>query len=276
MSGCKIFMRFLVVSLFIILASGCAVVKQPAEPLAMPAKPMLKSQTYQLKYETEHASPKVKSVQLPAHNVKKNQTVRVIVDRASVTDTLVSQISQALIDKQLKVTTSENSDYTLAIHQVDLEFIDDAKYTLAQPEKPYSLFSKVAQQFPSQQCANILAQVSMRLTHKASGDVVWFAKSSIDSASFHREPLVYSFSEEKKITNELEVVAFIHKHNTEQARLKRAELNSEVTAPAYKTITKLSRLTKLNGPCTRTEISALTPMMQFYLSSILIDKIKVQ
>ena len=102
------------------------------------------------------------------------------------------------------------------------------------------------------------------------------AKSSIDSASFHREPLVYSFSEEKKITNELEVVAFIHKHNTEQARLKRAELNSEVTAPAYKTITKLSRLTKLNGPCTRTEISALTPMMQFYLSSILIDKIKVQ
>ncbi len=276
LSGCKIFMRFLVVSFFFVFVSGCAVVKQPAEPLAMPVKPVLKSQTYQLKYETDHASPKVKSVQLPAHTIKRNQTVKVVVDRASVTDTLASQISQALNDKQLKVTTTDNSDYTLTIHQVDLEFIDDAKYTLARPDEPNSLFSSVAQQFPSQQCANILAQVSMRLTHKASGDVVWFAKSSINSASFHREPLIYSFNEEKKITNELEVVAFIHKHNTEQARLKRAELKNEVTPPEYKTITKLSSLTKLQGPCTRTEISALTPMMQFYLSSVLVDKIKVQ
>lgn len=268
-------MRFLVVSIFIILASGCAVIKQPAEPLAMPAKPMLKNQTYQLEYEAQHASPKVKSVQLPAHQVKQNQTVNVIVDRASVTDTLVSQISRALNDKQLKVTTSSNSDYTLSIHQVDLEFVDDANYTLVEPEKPFSLFSTVAQKFPTQQCANILAQVSMRLTHKSSGDVVWFAKSSIDSASFHRESLVYSFFEEKKITNELEVVAFIHKQNTEQARLKRADFTDEVVVPPYKTITKFSRLTKLKGPCTRTEISALTPMMQFYLSSILIDKIKV-
>ncbi|KDC53374.1 hypothetical protein [Pseudoalteromonas sp. S3431] len=267
-------MRFLVVSLFILFLSGCVITKQPAEPLAMPLKPNLKSQTYQLEYETTHSSPKVKSVQLPAHKVIKNQTVKIISDKASLTDTLLSQISQALNDKALKVTTKNNSDYVLTIQQLDLSFTDDTKYLIKQPQKPFSFYTEVAQQYPIQQCATIFAQVSMRLTHKKSGDIVWFAKSSIDSASFHREPLVYSFNEEQKITNELEVVAFIHQQNTEEARL--ARLGKEIQIPSYKILSKLSSLTKLTGPCNRTEISALTPMMQFYLSSILIDKIKVQ
>jgi hypothetical protein len=50
-------MRFLVVLLFVLFSSGCAITKQPAEPLAMPLKPALTTQTYQLKYQTEHASP---------------------------------------------------------------------------------------------------------------------------------------------------------------------------------------------------------------------------
>ena len=267
-------MRFLVVSLFILLSTGCALTQQPAEPLAMPVKPTLKSQTYQLEYTTEHASPKVKSVQLPAHKVLRNQTVKIITDKASVTDKLLSQISQALNDKQLKVTTKNNSDYTLTIQQLDLTFTDDTKYAIKQPENPFPIYTKVAQQYPTQQCAAIFAQVSMRLTHKASGDVVWFAKSSIDSASFHREPLVYSFSEEQKITNELEIASFIHQQNTDEARI--ARFGKDIQIPLYKTLSKLSNLTKLSGPCNRTEVSALTPMMQFYLSSILIDKIKVQ
>jgi hypothetical protein len=113
----------------------------------------------------------------------------------------------------------------------------------------------------------------MRLIHRASGDVVWFGKSSIDSASFHREPLIYSFSDEQVISNELEVATFIHQQNTDQARLARA--NQEISIPSYKTISKMTSLTKLQGPCNRTEVSALTPMMHYYLSSILIDKIKV-
>jgi hypothetical protein len=250
------------------------VIPPPAEPLAMPLKPTLKSQTYQLEYETQYASPKVKSVQLPAHRVQKNQSVKISTNKASVTDTLLSQISQSLNEKKLKVTTKNNSDYILSIQQLDLTFTDDTKYSLKQPENPFALHANVAQQYPTQQCAAILAQVSMRLTHKESGDVVWFAKSSIDSASFHREPLVYSFIEKQKITNELEVVAFVHQQNTEQARL--ARIGKDVQIPEYKTLSKLSSLTKLNGPCNRTEVSALTPMMQFYLSSILIDKIKVQ
>lgn len=267
-------MRFIVVSLFILLSAGCAITKEPAEPLALPLKPTLKSETYQLEYKTEHASPKVKSVQLPAHKVTRGQTVRITTDKASVTDTLLKQITQALNDKGLEVTDNKSSDYTLAIHQLDLAFTDDTKYALTQPENPYPLFAKVAQQYPTQQCATILAQVSMRITHRTSGDVVWFAKSSIDSASFHREPLLFSFAQEQKITNELEVATFVHQQNTEQARIARA--GKEVTVPPFKTITKLSSLTKLQGPCTRTEVSALTPMMQYYLSSILIDKIKVQ
>ena len=268
-------MRFLVVSLFILLSAGCAITQQqPAEPLAMPLKPTLKSQTYKLEYKTEHASPKVKSVQLPAHKVSRNQTVKIITGKASVTDTLLAQISQALSEKQLKVTTKNDSDYTLSIQQLDLTFKDDIQYSLNQPEQPFSLYTNIAQQYPTQQCAAIFAEVSMRLTHKKSGDVVWFAKSSIDSASFHREPLIYSFNEEQKVTNELEVASFVHQQNTEQARL--ARLGKEVQIPEYKVLSKLSSLTKLSGPCNRTEVSALTPMMQFYLSSILIDKIKVQ
>lgn len=85
--------------------------------------------------------------------------------------------------------------------------------------------------------------------------------------------MVFSFVQEQLISNELEIASFIHDQNTEQARMARA--NQDVSIPEYKTISKMSNLTKLQGPCNRTEISALTPMMQYYLTSILIDKIKV-
>ena len=62
---------------------------------------------------------------------------------------------------------------------------------------------------------------------------------------------------------------------TEQARMSRIN-NTDIVIPQYQTITQMSALTKEQGPCNRTEISALTPMMQYYLTSILIDKIKVQ
>jgi hypothetical protein len=269
-------MRFFVVFLFCLISTGCALTKQPAALLPMPLKPALKSQTYQLAYETELSSPKVKSVQLPAHNIVRNQRVYIATDKASVTDTLLAQISQALTDKNLLVSEKANSDYILTINQLDLSFVDDTNYVLSKPEKPYPLFSTVSTQYPSQQCATIFAQVSMRLTHKLSGDVVWFAKSSIDSASFHKEPIVFNFSYEQRITNELEVAAFVLQQNTEEARLERAEHENDIVIPEYKTLSKLSNLTKVHGPCNRTEISALTPMMQYYLSSILIEKIKVQ
>ncbi|MBQ4831720.1 hypothetical protein J8L70_00525 [Pseudoalteromonas sp. MMG010] len=269
-------MRLFAILLFILLSVGCTLTKQPAAPLPIPLKPTLKSETYQLTYQTELSLPKVKSVQLPAHDVSRNQTVFIATDKASVTDKLLEQISDSLTEKHLIVSEKKNSDYILTIHQLDLNFIDDTNYVLVKPKTPYPLFDTVAKQYPTQQCATLFAKVSMRLTHTASGDVVWFAQSSIDSASFHQEPIVFKFSQEQRITNELEVVTFIHQQNTEEARLARAELTEQVKVPEYKTLSKLSNLTKVQGPCNRTEISALTPMMQYYLSSILIDKIKVQ
>ncbi len=267
--------RILIIAVFIVSTSACVTAPPPiAAPLEMPEKPSLKSQKLQVQYETEHASPKVKSVQLPAHKVTRNQTVRIVADQASVTDTLFMQISDALKAVNLRVVDQGVTDYTLSIHQLELNFIDDTKYQITPPAEITPTFDKVAKLYPIQQCATINAQVSMRLTHRASGDVVWFGKSSIDSASFHREPLVYSFVQEQVISNELEVASFIHQQNTEQARM--ARVNQDLTIPPYKTISKMSNLSKLQGPCNRTEISALTPMMQFYLSSILIDKIKVQ
>ncbi|WP_404340598.1 hypothetical protein [Pseudoalteromonas mariniglutinosa] len=267
-------MRFLVVLMFTFISAGCALKPEPAALLAMPEKPSLQKQRFVLEYYTDHAAPKVKSVQLPAHNVNRHQTVKIIADKTSVTDTLFTQITEALNTKQLKVTKGDEADYILSIHQLDLDFVNDTKYKLVTPKSADPLFKKVAAQHATQQCATIQAQVSMRLTHKASGDVVWFAKSAIDSASFHREPLLYSFEQQQAITNELEVATFIHQQNTEQARLARA--NKTISVPQYKTISRMTSLTKQQGPCSRTEVSALTPMMQYYLTSILIDKIKVQ
>jgi len=273
--GRLFFMRLFVLLFFALISVGCTLKPEPAPLLTMPKKPSLQSQRFQVEYQTEHASPKVKSVQLPAHTVSKNQTVMIVADKTSVTDTLYSQLTEALTAKQLKVVAEgAQADYTLSIHQLDLELIEETEYQLVKPKKPISLFDEVAKQYPVQQCATILGQVSMRLTHKKTGDVVWFAKSSIDSASFHREPLIYSFEQQQLIKNELEVASFVHEQNSEQARM--ARVNKDVTIPEYQTITRMDMLKKEQGPCTRTEVSALTPMMQYYLSSILIDKIKVQ
>lgn len=267
--------RFIIIAFFVLTTTACTSPPPPvADSLLMPQKPLLKTQHYQVSYSTEHNSPKVKSVQLPAHKVKRNQTVNIISDNSSVTDTLYSQITDALKAIDLNVVTQGNSDYTLSVHQLELNFIEDTKYQIETPKSPLPTFEKISLLHPNQQCATINADVSMRLTHRASGDVVWFGKSAIDSASFHREPLIFSYSQEQIISNELEVASFIHQQNTAQARRLRA--SQEVAVPPYKTISKISSLTKIQGPCNRTEVSALTPMMQFYLSSILIDKIKVQ
>ena len=266
--------RFLTICAFSLLSAGCAISPKPAALLTMPEKPQLNSKTYQVTYKTEHNSPKVKSVQLPAHPIKRHNSIFISSGKASVTETLLTQVSNALQEKNLKVIKSEQADFILSIHQLDLDLTEDTEYSIVTPEKPFSLFYEVASQYPAQQCATINAQVSMRLTHRESGDVVWFAKSSIDSASFHREALIYDFTEQETITNELEVASFVHQQNTQQARLARAD--KEVTTPRYQTVSKVSNLTKIQGPCDRTEVSALTPMMQYYLSSILIDKIKIQ
>lgn len=235
---------------------------------------MLTKEVYQLSYTTELDSARIKSVQLPAHPIEKNNTVRIVSDKVGMTDTLKAHLIAALNKKNLKIVTTSKADYILTIHQLDLEFGSEKTYTLNQPRKPHAFFTQLAQQVPSYQCTNIIASVSMRLTHQASSDVVWFAKSSIDSASFQAIPLQLNYTKTEKITNEHAVIAFIVKHNTETAR--KARFNQNITPPAYDVKTVISQPTKIAGACTETEVSALSSAMQTSLTNLLIDKINIQ
>ena len=267
-------MRLLFCIIILSFTFGCVSTKKLAPKLDIPAKPLLTKEVYQLSYSTELDSARIKSVQLPAHPIKKNNTVRIVSDKVSKTDTLKAQLIQSLNTKGLKIVTSSKADYVLTVHQLDLEFGSDKIYTLNQPKKPHPFFTRLAQQVPSYQCANIIASVSMRLTHQASSDVVWFAKSSIDSASFQGIPLQLNYTQSQSISNEHAVISFIVKHNTEAAR--QARFNNPITIPSYDVKTSVSQPTKIAGACTETEVSALSSAMQTSLTNLLIEKINLQ
>lgn len=245
-----------------------------APKLEIPAKPLLKKEVYQLSYSTELDSARIKSVQLPAHPIQQTNTVRIVSDKVSMTDTLKTQLIKALTDKGLRIVPTSKADYILTVHQLDLEFGPEKTYTLNQPRQPHPFFTRLSQQVPSYQCTNIIASVSMRLTHQASSDVVWFAKSSIDSASFQGIPLQLSYKRTEKITNEHAVISFIFNQNSEAARV--ARFNNPVVIPKYDIKTIISEPTKIAGACSKTEVSALTSEMQKSLTNLLIEKINIQ
>lgn len=244
-----------------------------APKLNVPPKPLLSKEIYQLSYSTELDSARIKSVQLPAHPIEKNNTVRIVADKVAMTDTLKSYITQSLKNQGLSVTEKRGADYVLNVHQLDLSFGPDKTYLLNRPKASHPLYKLVTQQAPSYQCSNIIASVSMRLTHVASSDVVWFAKSSIDSASFQGTPLQFSYTKEQKLTNEHDVISFVVEQNSEQARIARAQ--EPVQLPEYKVEEAISGPEKSAGACTETEVSALTSAMHQKLTAILIDKINV-
>ncbi|MBD1582274.1 hypothetical protein [Pseudoalteromonas sp. S16_S37] len=266
-------MRFLLIFFTMALSFGCSLTPKMAPKLNVPSKPILSKEIYQLSYSTELDSARIKSVQLPAHPIEKNNTVRIVADKVAMTDTLKSHLEQALQKQGLKVVEKHGADYVLNIHQLDLTFGPDKTYVLNQPKSSHALYKLVTQKAPSYQCSNIVASVSMRLTHIASSDVIWFAKSSIDSASFQGIPLQFSYTKEQKITNEHDVLAFIVEQNSEQARIARAE--EPVTIPQYIVEDVISGPEKSSGACSATEVSALSSAMHQKLSSILIDKINV-
>ncbi|MFC3032236.1 hypothetical protein ACFOEE_06885 [Pseudoalteromonas fenneropenaei] len=259
--------------LALVLIAGCQITKEPAPLLATPKKPLLAKQVYEVTYVTQKESARVKSVQLPAHPIAEADTVRIVANKVSLTDTLAQQIAVALQAKGLKVQDDEKSHYVLTIHQLDLDFAKDKSYQLqiSGNKDRLAVLARLPQQ---QQCKSIVASVSMRLTHQKSSDVVWFAKASIDSASFQNQPLRYQLTKQQKVTNEQEVIQFVQDQNTDEARLMRTE--QTVTIPKYKVVESVSELEKTSGACTETEVSALVPMMQKHLSDILIEKIAVK
>ncbi|CAM3945008.1 hypothetical protein [Pseudoalteromonas byunsanensis] len=266
-------MRFLLIFITLAFSFGCSLTPEMAPKLNVPPKPILSKEIYQLSYSTELDSARIKSVQLPAHPIEKTNSVRIVADKVAMTDTLKSHIERALKKHGLKIVTTKKADYILNIHQLDLTFGPNKTYILNVPKTSHALYQLVTQKAPSYQCSNIIASVSMRLTHIASSDVVWFAKSSIDSASFQGIPLQFSYTKEQKITNEHEVLSFIVSQNTEQARIARADAPVEV--PKYVVDDVISEPQKVAGACSETEVSALSSAMHQQLAAVLIDKINV-
>ncbi|WP_440053163.1 hypothetical protein ACSLBF_09420 [Pseudoalteromonas sp. T1lg65] len=267
-------MRFLLATLCVVLLFGCVTTAPMAPELAVPKKPLLTKSVYQITYSTEVNSARVKSVQLPAHPLTKGNTIYIDAGKVGLTDTLREYFVQSFKNKGLSVVSNSKADYVLTMQQLDLEFAANKTYALDRPKNPHPYIAELAQKNPAFQCSNIVASVSMRLSHQASSDVVWFAKSSVDSASFQGLPLQFTFTEQEQVANEHEVISFIVSQNTEEAR--RARATTPVVIPEYVIKTNISPLEKVSGACTQTEVSALTADMQKYLAQNLIEKLNVK
>ncbi len=266
-------MRYLLLLLWLLVISGCTVFKQPAEPIPLPEKPRLQQQVFSLHYATELAPPRVKSVQLPAHPLKKGQGVYISADNVGMTDRLKQHIETRLKQKGLVLAARKQADYVLTFNQLEIKSNEEIEYQVIAPNNITQAHA-MATQYPVQRCANITGSVSMKLAHKPSGDVVWFAKASVDSASFFSKPLVYQFEQHQVITNEKEVIRFIQEQNTDEARRARAEQG--VTVPQFQIVEQRTIPQKVSGPCRAPEVAALVPDIQAYLSTLLLDKVTVK
>ena len=261
----------------VLLASGCTTMETTLAPVPekvrMPIKPSLSERTYILEYQYAHQTPRVKSVQLPAHPITRGQSVVIESEQVALTERLRNRLVAILNDKQLTVISDrKQADYVLSINQLDISETESIEYQLANA----TVFgeSDLAQQFTTKQCSNILGSVSMKLSHQSSQDVVWFAKSSIDTASFQRNPLRYKLVMSDHIENLEQVQQFVNTHNAPDAMQKRGAQPAP-QAPQYIVRTKSSGLSKIAGACEQAEVSALVPDLHYYLSGILLEKINV-
>lgn len=246
----------------------------PAKMVAMPKKPTLSERTYVLQYQYPHESARVKSVQLPAHPITKGQAVVINSDKVSLTNRLKNRLVSILTEKQLVVIKDvKQADYVLTINQLDISEEADAEFSLANGEILND--PSLLEAYAMQTCKNISGSVNMKLTHTSSKDVVWFAKSSISTASFERNPLRYQLKITEYIDNAEEVAQFVSEQNSEQAIAARGD-KAPPTAPSYQVRSEQTDLSKMSGSCDASEVSALVPELHYYLSGILLEKINVQ
>ncbi|MBS3796311.1 hypothetical protein [Pseudoalteromonas sp. BDTF-M6] len=260
-----------------ILISGCSSFQttsvQQTQRVAMPAKPSLSERTYVLEYQVDHQQPRVKSVQLPAHPVRRGQSVVIESEQVALTDRLRNRLVAIFNDKALTVISdAKQADYILSINQLDISEADKVDYRLSNSHILGD--ERLMEEFAQQECSNISGSVSMKLFHRDSKDVVWFAKSSLDTASFQRNPLRYQLTITDYIDNLQQVQEFVQTHNSPDALAKRGEKPAP-KAPQYKVVSKTSALEKVAGACNDTEVSALVPDLHYYLSGILLEKINI-
>lgn len=265
------FIRLSLLAIPFVLA-GCQLTPKPAPLMVIPKKPPLKKTVFEVAYTSPSESARVKSVQLPAHAIHVGDSVSISAEKVPLTDTLRQLIVKQLEEKGLTVVDNSQAHYTLTLHQLDLDFAKDRTYQLQVSGNNERL--AVLSTLPAlQECKSIIASVSMRLTHKKSSDVVWFAKASVDSGSFVKQPLRYQVTKEQKITNEQSIIEFVEQQNTEESRLERRA--KQISIPKYQLTEVISPMLKQSGVCNETEVSALSPDMHAFLSKILIDKVNI-
>jgi len=258
----------------LLLSSACSFTPQLAPELKLPKKPLLKKEVVFLTYKTKKNPVRIKSVQLPAHPIYKNNRVWVDPKSLQLTESQYQVVIDQLSELGLVIANNNDADYILNVQQLSVERTNDIDLQLESNKKIKSKSADVIKNNQSKQCSNYEVKVSFRLNHKKSADVVWIAQASINSQTFIDEPVVYKFTQQQVITNEQAVVDFINLHNTETARKQR--FDQKVSIPKYQVVYQTSPLTKVSGLCNNQEVAAVTNNIEAHLIAELMAKLKVR
>ncbi|SFB91544.1 hypothetical protein [Pseudoalteromonas denitrificans] len=268
-------MRLMLMICYILLLTGCQLITPPAPLLAMPSKPVLKSKNITLIYKNKHSKAipetKVKSVQLPAHKITPLQTVELDLSKSPVNYNLRKILKNKLSAKNLSlVQNNAKGDYKLTLNK--LTHHSGPKITYQLSNKDALNNDDLQQKYNLKTCASMNSNISFRLTHIKSGDVIWFAQATMNSSQL-LTPLNYHLNIHEKITNKDEIKAFVSANNTQEARIIRAHTPAQL--PSYQISNISSKLKKISGACTQEEVDKLTHNSSELLVNILMKKLKV-
>lgn len=258
----------------LLLSSACSFTPQLAPELTLPKKPLLKKEVVFLTYSAKQTPIRIKSVQLPAHPIHKNNRVWVDPKSQQLTESQYDIVVKQLTELGLVLAENHNADYILNVQQLSVESMPDIDLQVENSKGISAQSAAVLKNNQSRQCSNYEVKVSFRLNHKKSADVVWIAQASLSSHTFINKPVVYKFTQQQVITNEQMVMDFVNLHNTEAARKQRFE--QPVTIPDYQVSYQTSPLTKVSGLCSNDEVSAVTTDIEAHLIAELMAKLKVR
>jgi len=266
-------MRLSIIISFIFLLLGCQLTTPLAPILMLPQTPKLNSEDIQFQYVqiNKKSSAQIKSVQLPAHKISKNQTIAFDLSKAKVDYDLAAMFNAQFKQRALlPVVDTANAEYRLTLNKISHKNGNETHFEIKNKQK---LKFVPNNDLMTRTCASLDTIISLRLTHTQSGDVVWFAQGSINSANYPAIPLVYKLHVYQEITNKQQISAFITNNNTEAAREIRA--NNAVSIPAYNIATRTADFVKVSGACSQIEADDLSENISLHLIKTLVNKLKI-
>ena len=259
----------------ILFSSACSFTPQLAPELNVPNKPLLKKEIVFLTYNAEQSPLKIKSVQLPAHPIHQSDKVRIDSKSLQLTGEQKHNLETLLTEKGLIGTDNNNADYVLTVQQLSVNKQPDLELPLIKPQdQTQQKAANLAKANSSIACANSEVKISFRLNHRKSADVVWISQAGLSSHTYINQPVVYKFTQQQIVTNEQNILDFVRKQNTEEARKER--FDKVVTIPQYQIGYNTSPLTKVSGICSAQQVSSITSEIETHLITELIAKLKVQ